>query len=144
MLQVRMITTTSHNSSLILTYVRPLQVLSGKLPYHHIVKDSEVLITLHHGAHPPRPQELADEHWELITRCWAEDPRARPDIKDVFECVQHHYRAAADCQIVPRIPNLAEAIPADDAVVIRVTPFSMLVFILAFIIGSLSLYHYLN
>jgi hypothetical protein len=103
-----MITTTSHNSSLILIYVRLLQVLSGKLPYHHIVKDSEVLITLYHGAHPPRPQELADEHWKLITRCWAEDPRARPDIKEVFECVQYHYQAAADCQIVPRILNLAE------------------------------------
>jgi hypothetical protein len=128
---------------LILTFLDLHQVLSGKLPYHHIVKDSEVLITLHHGAHPPRPQELADEHWELITRCWAEDPRARPDIKNVFECVQHHYQAA-DSQIVPRIPNLAEAIPADDAVVIRNTQPSTLAFILAFIMGSLALYHSFN
>ncbi|KIM71179.1 hypothetical protein PILCRDRAFT_17304 [Piloderma croceum F 1598] len=121
-----------------------LQVLSGKLPYHHLAKDSEVLITLHHGAHPPRPQELADEHWELITQSWAEDPRARPHIKDVFECVQHHYQAAADRQIVPHILGLAEAIPADDTVVIRDTPFSILMFISAFIMGSLTLYLSLN
>ena len=135
MLQVHMITATLQNYLLILTCVHLLQVLSGKLPYHHLTKDSEVLITLHHGAHPPRPQELADEHWELITRCWAEDPRTRPYIKDVLESVQHHYHALADRQVLHLVLDSTEATtPADNAPV-RGAPFPMLA--LAFIIGSL-------
>jgi serine/threonine protein kinase len=139
MLQVRIITTTSQNSSLIPICIHLLQVLSGKLPYHHLAKDSEVLITLHHGAHPPRPQELAGEHWELITRCWAEDPRTRPDIKDVFESVQYHYQAAADRQVVHHVLDSAEATtPAENAAVIHGAPFPTLaLIILAFMIGSL-------
>ncbi|KIM76337.1 hypothetical protein PILCRDRAFT_826319 [Piloderma croceum F 1598] len=121
-----------------------LQALSGKLPYHYIAKDSEVLITLHHGTHPPRPEDLADNHWELITRCWAEDPHIRPDIRYVSERVQNHYWAqftATDCGVVPRIPSSAKATTADNAVVLRGTPFSTLAFIGAFIICGFILYH---
>jgi hypothetical protein len=133
MLRVRIIITTSQNSSLILICIHLLQVLSGKLPYHHLAKDSEVLITLHHSAHPPRPQELADEHWELITRCWAEDPRTRPDIKDVFESVQYHYQAAADCQVVHHALHSTEATtPAENAAVFHGAPFPTIALIIFF------------
>jgi sulfur relay (sulfurtransferase) DsrC/TusE family protein len=125
---------------LILTFLDLHQVLSGKLPYHHLVKDSEVLITLYHGAHPPRPQELADEHWELITQCWAEDPRTRPDIKDVFKSVQYHHQAVADRQVMHvHVLNSTEATtPANNAAVIHGAPFPTLaLIILVFMIGSL-------
>ena len=118
--------------------------MSGKLPYHYIAKDSEVLITLHRGTHPPRPQELADDHWELITRCWAEDPHFRPDSKYISERVQNHYWAqftATDCGTVSRIMNSAEATPADNIVVLRGVPFSTLTFIGAVIMGGFILYH---
>ncbi|KIM74971.1 hypothetical protein PILCRDRAFT_688571 [Piloderma croceum F 1598] len=121
-----------------------LQVLSGKLPYHHLAKDSEVLITLHRGAHPPRPQEIADEQWAMITRCWAEDPPTRPDIKYISERVQKHYLAqfaSTDCEIVPRILDSAQTTHTENVVVLRSTQFLMLAFICVFIMGSFILYH---
>jgi Protein tyrosine and serine/threonine kinase len=121
-----------------------LQALSGKLPYHYIAKDSEVLITLHRGTYPPRPQELADDHWELITRCWAEDPHIRPDIKYVSNRIQNHYWAqftATDCGIVSRIPSSVKAATADSTVILRGALFSTLAFIGAVIFCGFVLYH---
>jgi hypothetical protein len=125
------------------------QVLSGKLPYHHLAKDSEVLIMLHHGAHPPRPQEFVDKHWMLITRCWAEDPRTRPNIKYVSECVQKYYRAqfaTTDCEAVPHILDSTETTPTENGVVLRGAPFLMLAFICAFVMFILyhTLMHWLH
>jgi serine/threonine protein kinase len=100
-----------------------LQVLSGKLPYHDLRRDAEVLIELHHGIHPPRPPELADEHWELISQCWAKHPSARPNIKEVSKRVQHHYQAAAGGQVVPRSPTSTLSTLADhDTVDHRASP----------------------
>jgi hypothetical protein len=76
-------------------------VLSGKLPYHHLKKDTEVLIELHQSVHPLCLSQLVDKHWELICCCWAEYPNTRPNVREIFECVQHHYQAlsaAADCE----------------------------------------------
>jgi hypothetical protein len=124
---------------LMLICVHLLEVLSGKLPYYHLAKDSEVLITLHGGSHPPRPQELTDDHWALIIRCWAEDPRTRPDIKDVFESVQHHYQATADHEIMHYTLDSTEVTTlVDDTAVICSVPFSALALaIVACIVGSL-------
>ena len=91
MLQVRtMDTTMAKICTIAYSFSRYLlQVLSGKLPYHHLRRDSEVLIKLCKGVHPPRPIELADEYWSLICQCWVEDPCARPSIEEVSERVQH-------------------------------------------------------
>ena len=85
-----------------------------------------------------------NDHWELITCCWAENPRARPDIKLVSESVQNHYQvqfAAADRQVVPCILNTPQTTPADNAVIFRSALFSMLAFIWALILGSFVLCH---
>jgi hypothetical protein len=95
-------------------------------------------------AHPPRPQELADEHGALIIRCWAEDPRTRLDIKYVSECVQKRYRAqlaTTDCEVVLCILDSTEITPTENAVVLRDAPFLMLAFICASVMGSFVLYH---
>jgi hypothetical protein len=79
-------------------------VLSGQLPYHQLKRDTEVLFELDKGVRPPRPPQLANEHWALICRCWAEQPSARPDARDIFESVQHHHlalSATTDRQVVP-------------------------------------------
>jgi hypothetical protein len=92
------------------------QTLSGKLPYYHLRRDSEVLIELHQGVHPLRPPELADEHWALICRCWAEDPNARPDIKEVSECVQLYLKTSAVAVSDDTICQLADGqtLPSPD------------------------------
>jgi len=68
-----------------------LQTLSGKLPYHYLRRDAEVLLELTRGLQPSRPSEVADEHWSLISRCWADEPVARPGISDVSQWVRKQY-----------------------------------------------------
>jgi hypothetical protein len=98
-----------------------------------------VLLALHYGVHPSRPQEVADEHWALISRCWAKDPRTRPDIKDVYESVQCHHRAqsaTADCQAVSDTPNSTDAV-VGNGIVVHGPPFLTLAFVWAFIMECL-------
>lgn len=109
-LQVRTVTETDENEPWLIIF----QTLSGKIPYHHLKRDAEVLLELNQGVHPPRPPELADEHWALIWRCWAEVPSARPAVTEVFEYVQHHFRpssvgvsGATDCQPAEHSQTLA-------------------------------------
>jgi hypothetical protein len=111
-------------------------VLSGNLPYHHLPKDAEVLINLYYGIHPPRPADLADEHWVLISRCWAGDPCTRPNIKEVSECVQHHYRARSgtpEGHVVPSTRTSAELNPVGDDAIDARTPPSILALVFAFV-----------
>jgi serine/threonine protein kinase len=133
MLQARTINATKFTFLLTLY---SLQVLTGKLPYSHLAKDAEVLLTLHYSVHPPRPQKLADEHWALISRCWAKNPRTRPDIKYVYESVQCHYRAQSATADYQAVSDTIDAV-VDNGVVVRGTPFLTLAFIWAFIMECL-------
>jgi serine/threonine protein kinase len=37
------------------------------------------------GARFTRPPEIPDSLWELITRCWAKDPKARPTFRGILD-----------------------------------------------------------
>ncbi|KZP04137.1 kinase-like protein [Athelia psychrophila] len=54
-----------------------LQVLSNKLPYYNIERDSYVLISMR-NQRPERPPRLSDVHWEFIQSCWGFTPSSRP------------------------------------------------------------------
>jgi hypothetical protein len=87
-------------------------VLSGQLPYHQLKRDTEVLFELDKDVRPPRPPQLANEHWALICICWMEQPSARPDARDIFEIVQHHHlalSATAHRQVAHSAPPSAES-----------------------------------
>ena len=59
--------------------VRQRQILSGKVPYHSIKTDTTILLYLKEGRKPDRPTEITiDNHWNLIRKCWADVPAARP------------------------------------------------------------------
>ncbi|KAI6012024.1 kinase-like domain-containing protein, partial [Pisolithus marmoratus] len=55
-----------------------LQVLTGRVPYHYIERDEEVIFTFARGLRPDRPQDIADGHWDFIQKCWAPNPEGRP------------------------------------------------------------------
>jgi len=117
-----------------------LQTISGKLPYYHLRKDTEVLIELHQGLRPPRPIEVDDEHWALIRQCWADNPLDRPGITDVAEWVQKHYvtvsgdalkgsgnvQGARD-QCCSSQPTSNEALRLEDSTVSYPSPLLMLI-----------------
>ncbi|KAI5993415.1 kinase-like domain-containing protein, partial [Pisolithus marmoratus] len=55
-----------------------LQVLTGKVPYHYIEHDEDVIFAIGRSLRPNCPQDIADEHWNCIQKCWAANPEDRP------------------------------------------------------------------
>lgn len=66
------------------------KLLSGRIPYHYIYSDAQVVIELHKGVKPrrPAPQFITDAQWNLIQQCWGEEPKDRPDIETVCRSMQ--------------------------------------------------------
>ncbi|KAF7975591.1 hypothetical protein HWV62_9153 [Athelia sp. TMB] len=62
-----------------------LHLISGKIPYFNIKQDAYILLELHFGRLPQRPQNtmLSDLHWIFITKCWDSVPASRPSAASV-------------------------------------------------------------
>mgnify|MGYP001807665493 CR=1 FL=1 len=41
------------------------------------------------GFRPPRPHHLSDAQWELVCRCWHQDPCERPPMAEVAAALNH-------------------------------------------------------
>lgn len=60
------------------------------MPFHTILRDAAVFFQVLQGNRPPRPFEagmlgLSDEIWDLMERCWADEPRIRPSLETVLQ-----------------------------------------------------------
>ncbi|KAF8959879.1 kinase-like domain-containing protein [Flammula alnicola] len=66
-----------------------LELMTLKPPFAHRRHAYRVIMDLTSGVRPPRPvgpyekREMTDEVWELLGKCWAHDPAARPDMEIV-------------------------------------------------------------
>jgi len=64
-----------------------LEILTDKLPFANIRKDTVVGITASGGARPTRtlysPPGVVNATWELLERCWDHDPLSRPEMQVV-------------------------------------------------------------
>ena len=65
---------------------RVIQVFTGELPFPGL-SESEVEESVLQGKRPTRPIHPAviDPVWELMQRCWSEDPKARPTAEVVLQ-----------------------------------------------------------
>ncbi|KAL0946368.1 hypothetical protein HGRIS_012599 [Hohenbuehelia grisea] len=71
-----------------------LQVLSGRIPYHYIKADVQVLVYLLQRIRPQRPPDfMTDFHWSFIQRCWMSSPRARPTADEVLAAISFFQRS---------------------------------------------------
>jgi hypothetical protein len=63
-----------------------LQVFTGRLPFHNLVRNERVILSVMTGERPGRPPEpakqlgLDDEIWNLMQDGWAHSPCNRPNI----------------------------------------------------------------
>ncbi|KAI3608695.1 hypothetical protein WG66_003719 [Moniliophthora roreri] len=75
-----------------------LEILSGRIPYHYVRNDAQVVIELHRGNKPRRPAPLfvTDQQWALIMRCWEDDLEKRPDVNQVLGELQVLHRASLE------------------------------------------------
>ncbi|PPQ70362.1 LOW QUALITY PROTEIN: hypothetical protein CVT26_013796 [Gymnopilus dilepis] len=63
-----------------------LEILTKVPPFSNRRRAYAVITDLVAGRRPPRPQsmEVTDELWNLLTKCWAKEPQARPTIDVVL------------------------------------------------------------
>lgn len=62
-----------------------LEILSGRIPYHYVRSDAQVIIEVYLGRKPRRPSRtfVTEQQWEFIQRCWEDEVQLRPEIDDV-------------------------------------------------------------
>ncbi|KAJ7731934.1 TKL/TKL-ccin protein kinase [Mycena maculata] len=75
-----------------------LEILSGRIPYHYLRSDAQVVIEIHKGNKPRRPAQsfVTDTQWAFIQRCWAAESDARPDAAEVVRSIQALHRASLE------------------------------------------------
>ena len=69
------------------------EVLSGHIPFHDLRNDDLVGAKILAGIRPERPQGVegvwfTDTVWEILERCWKQQPADRPDVSDALECFE--------------------------------------------------------
>ncbi|KAF9502060.1 hypothetical protein BDN71DRAFT_1459245 [Pleurotus eryngii] len=71
-----------------------LEILSGRIPYHYIRADAQVVIELHKGNKPRRPSDsfVTGAQWQFIQRCWGDELEERPRIEEVCVAMKEFHR----------------------------------------------------
>ncbi|KAJ7468748.1 TKL/TKL-ccin protein kinase [Mycena latifolia] len=75
-----------------------LEILSGRIPFHYLQSEAQVVIEIHKGNRPRRPADsfVTDAQWAFIQRCWDADPAARPDSTEVVRAINALHRASLE------------------------------------------------
>jgi hypothetical protein len=62
------------------------QIVSGDIPWKE-KKSPQICIELSKKVTPARPNNVSDNHWYLIQKCWSFYPRHRPGSSEVLQGV---------------------------------------------------------
>ncbi|KAF9789491.1 kinase-like protein, partial [Thelephora terrestris] len=62
-----------------------IELFTGSIPFHGRPSFQAMVIILR-GERPPRPthQELTNDLWKIIQRCWKRDPPLRPEVSEIL------------------------------------------------------------
>jgi hypothetical protein len=68
-----------------------MQILTGQVPYHYLIREGQVLVELHQGNKPKRPTDgsVTDTLWKIINVCWADLPSDRPTMETLWRSIKH-------------------------------------------------------
>jgi len=100
------------------------KIFTGRVPSPEVSQNAVIFRTMN-GARPPRPEEarrlgLSDKVWEMIKKCWQQDPGERPNVSVVIDCfkkatVAHaalsEVSATSGLSTTQSAPNLAKMAP---------------------------------
>ncbi|KAG1851114.1 kinase-like domain-containing protein, partial [Suillus subluteus] len=62
-------------------------IVSGVIPWNEKKNSTQIIIELSKRATPARPNNIPDDHWNLINKCWSWDPMCRPEATEVTRCI---------------------------------------------------------
>ena len=67
-----------------------LEVLSGRAPYVQIENRSVLITMITEGKRPERPGRpwFTDNLWRNLEQCWSQQPKDRPTIAAILECLE--------------------------------------------------------
>ncbi|KAG1721514.1 kinase-like domain-containing protein [Suillus lakei] len=62
-------------------------IVSGDIPWKEKTQQHHIIIELSKRATPARPNNILDDHWNLIRKCWSWDPLGRPEAAEVIRFI---------------------------------------------------------
>jgi energy-coupling factor transporter ATP-binding protein EcfA2 len=62
-------------------------ITSGDIPWKEKKNSTHIIIALSNKIAHARPDNISDDHWNLIQKCWSWNPDDRPDATDVVGCL---------------------------------------------------------
>ena len=67
-----------------------IKILTGAVPFGR-ERSTAAAFAIMDGRRPPRPTHpvFPEELWSLMERCWAHDPRLRPEVSGVLETLSN-------------------------------------------------------
>ncbi|KIK65876.1 hypothetical protein GYMLUDRAFT_218627 [Collybiopsis luxurians FD-317 M1] len=68
-----------------------IEILTLRPPFNDKKTDGAIIHSLLVGGRPARPQQnmwCTDSLWELMNRCWAQDPSTRPDSQNIHDTLR--------------------------------------------------------
>ena len=56
------------------------KILTGRIPYHYLSRDGQVLMAIMQGKPPKRPDEVAvtEHRWKFVEWCWSPSKGTKP------------------------------------------------------------------
>jgi len=77
-----------------------IEAFTGKAPFDGTAPTT-VAVGILSGKRPARPtdESLTDALWEMVKRCWNDDPKSRPGISEVVDCLEALRRDIVDANV---------------------------------------------
>jgi len=65
--------------------------MSGQVPFAGLSPDAKVMMAILNGVRPARPENAwcQDYIWDLVEKCWAQDPLLRPQSNDICKVLRN-------------------------------------------------------
>jgi serine/threonine protein kinase len=61
------------------------QLTTGKVPYHELLNEAQVVGKLYQGHHLSQPDNVHPHLWPIMLECWQRDPQTRPSVRHALD-----------------------------------------------------------
>lgn len=93
------------------------QILTGDKPFSTFRNETSIIMEVQNGQRPPRPDQtlvhrgLDDKLWEIVVRCWAQNPEDRPTASQIV-------RELVDLRRLPDldVPDLTNLVQLNESI----------------------------